>query len=99
MGPHAPKIAFPIFALEKDYIDTINSVILEEAYDLPLIAYKSENGLKLALEAYLSRPVSSGTFAMKRSPSEADPKVLYIKKLAEVASQLGSAVTALYQVW
>lgn len=98
MGQPAPKIAFPIFALEKDYINTINLVILEEAYDLPLIAYKSGNGLKLALEAYLRRPVSSGTFAMKRSPTDQDPKILYIKKLAVVAKQLGSTVTAVYHV-
>jgi hypothetical protein len=98
IGTPTPKVTFPIFALEKHYIDTINSVILEEAFDLPLIAYKTEHGLKLAIEAYLSRPMSPGTFAMKRVLFEDDPKILYIRKLAEIATHLGSPVKAVYQV-
>ena len=92
------KLSFSVFVLAQDDIDSINSVILEEASDLSLIVFKSKEGLKLALEAYLSRPIRLGMFSMKRVLSDDDdPKLIYLKQLEKVAEQLGSTIKAVYK--
>jgi hypothetical protein len=93
-GAPANKLSFPLFSLDSAAIQTINSVILEEAADLPAIVFKSRKGLQLALEAYLSRPTNPGTFSMKTVHGDDDPMIGHLKRLERTAKLLGSGVTA-----
>jgi Protein of unknown function (DUF4238) len=44
---------FEFFKLESHHVQLINSIFLEQAIDTRAIVFKSENGLRRALEAYL----------------------------------------------
>jgi hypothetical protein len=93
-GAPANKLPFPLLSLDSAAIQTINSVILEEAADLPAIVSKSRKGLQLALKAYLSRPTNLGTFSVKTVRGDNDPMIAYLKRLERIAKLLGSSVTA-----
>jgi hypothetical protein len=57
VSPGSAPLVLPANVYRNYYtIDSINSVILEEALDPSIVVFKSKEGLKLAFEAYLSRP-------------------------------------------
>lgn len=97
-GVVCEKLSLPIFRFDSEIIQLINSLILEEAFDLSMIVFESRHALRLALEAYLSRPITTGRFSMKRlSRHTADARLVYLKKLEHVAQMLGSKVEAVYK--
>jgi hypothetical protein len=96
-GALSSKLSFPLFSLNSATIQTINSVILEEASDLPIIVFKSRKGLQLALEAYLSRPTNPGIFSIKTVQCDEDPMIGHLKRIERIARLIGSNVTAVYK--
>lgn len=76
------KLSLSLFSLGSDVIQVINCLILEEFFDLPMIVFENRVGLHRALDAYLSRPITAGTFSMKRVSNEYDDaKFKYLKQL------------------
>ncbi|KAF1940452.1 hypothetical protein EJ02DRAFT_423997 [Clathrospora elynae] len=61
--------------------DKVNSVILEEAYDLSTIVFNSREALEVALQAYFSRPVDRGHYTMKTvTGNKNNLELLYLEK-------------------
>jgi hypothetical protein len=88
-GALSSTLSFPLFSLNSATIQTINSDILEESSDLPIIVFKSRKGLQLALEA--------GIFSMKTVQCDEDPMIGHLKRLERIARLIGSNVTAVYK--
>ncbi|KAF3006768.1 hypothetical protein E8E13_010097 [Curvularia kusanoi] len=93
----AKVLYFPIFRISSEHVQNINSVILNEAYDLPEIVFRSKSALLLALQAFLPMP-SEGFYSLKNYPSEGHDRVLYLKKLERFAHSEGLDIKAVYKL-
>jgi hypothetical protein len=91
---------FPFFRLESRHVQTINTIMLDQAHNIFTIVYKSDAALCKALEFYLSYPTcSNGNYSTKTiSERSDDPTLLLLRKLEHVAHILGSEVEAKYHV-
>ncbi|KAF1363359.1 hypothetical protein EJ07DRAFT_152852 [Lizonia empirigonia] len=87
----------PVIQIDSIAVQNINSLVLNEAYDLPMIAFKSKTALRLALEAFLLIP-GGGAYSLKNYTSEVDVRVMHLKKLEQVAHSLGSTAKAVYKL-
>jgi HPt (histidine-containing phosphotransfer) domain-containing protein len=87
-----------LYNINSNFTQIINSAILEESLDVPLIVFSSRSAFRQALECYLSRVPSSEPFTSKTvSGADNDLRPAYLKKLEGVAANLGSTVTAAYK--
>ena len=93
----AKTLCFPISKVGSEHVQYIDSVILNEAYDLPEIVYNKKPALLLALEAFLRMPIE-GYYSLKNYPSEDDARVVYLKKLERFVHSLGSEVKSVYKL-
>lgn len=87
----------PVIQIDSIAVQNINSLVLNEAYDLPMIAFKSSTALRLALEAFLLTR-GGGAYSLKNYTSEIDVRVTHLKKLEQVAHSLGSIAKAVYKL-
>jgi hypothetical protein len=91
---------FIFFKLESRHIQTINTIMLDQAHNITKLVFKSESALRMALEFYLTLPVhAKGDHSIKTITDRSDdPMLLLFRKLEHVARLLGSDITAVYHV-
>jgi hypothetical protein len=91
---------FFFFKLESRHIQTINTIMLDQAHKITKLVFKSESALRMALEFYLTLPVQAkGDHSIKTITDRSDdPMLLLFRKLEHVARLLGSDVTAVYHI-
>ncbi|EMD63735.1 hypothetical protein COCSADRAFT_358271 [Bipolaris sorokiniana ND90Pr] len=94
------KFDFIFFRLESNHAQKINMVMLDQAYNIDELVFKSKAGLRKALEFYLEYPcLTRGLYSMKTvSDKPDDPRLRFLKKMEHVARMLGSSTTAKYHV-
>lgn len=91
------KFCFRFFPISTEYVNKINSLMLEESYHISTIAFKSKLSARRALEHYLSMPCYQEGFTWKLvQTTPDDPKRLCIKKLEQALRKLGSDTAAVY---
>jgi hypothetical protein len=91
---------FVFFRLKSRHVQMINTVMLDQAHNTSMLVYKSEVGLRKALEFYLDYPTqSNGGHSIKTiTDRQDDPMLLLFRKLEYVAHAIGSSVKAKYHV-
>ncbi|KAE8853016.1 hypothetical protein HRS9122_00008 [Pyrenophora teres f. teres] len=94
------KFYFTFFQLETRHLQTINTVMLDQAHCISTLVYKSQLALRKALEFYLSASTqTTGIYSIKTIGDRPDdPMLLLLRKLEHLAHQLGSDVKANYHV-
>jgi Protein of unknown function (DUF4238) len=99
------KFCFRFFPISHKHVNKINCILLEQSYTISTIVSKSQLELRKTLEYYLSIPCeqntangveSCGFKAVGDTPN--DPRLVFLRKLEQVARQLGSNATAVYRV-
>lgn len=85
------KFFFKIFPISAEHVNKINCIMLEEAYKVSTMAFKSQSAARKTLEHYLSAPT-----VVRDEPD--DQKLAYLKKLEHVLRLWGSDTTAMYQI-
>jgi hypothetical protein len=90
------RFCFRFFPVSTAHTNKINTIFLDNSYKCSSIAYNSRPALRESLDYYLAIPIESG-FKVIDNESD-DPRFLCLKKLERVTSELGSKVTAIYQV-
>jgi hypothetical protein len=93
------KFCFRFFPISTEHVNKMNRVMLNESYKISTIVFKSQLGLRKTLEYYLSLPPGRDkTYNFKTVGAGPDgPRLACLKKLEQVAKQLGSDTTAVYQ--
>ena len=91
---------FLFFPLESRHVQTINTVMLDQAHKISTLVFNSKTALRRALEFYLSSPTqTNGHYSLKTiSDRQDDPMLLLFRKLEHLAHSLGSDVKAKYHV-
>ncbi|EUC48120.1 hypothetical protein COCMIDRAFT_49889, partial [Bipolaris oryzae ATCC 44560] len=94
------KFDFIFFRLESNHAQKINMVMLDQAYKIDQLVFKSKSALRKALEFYLEYPcLTRGLYSMKTvSDKPDDPRLRFLKKMEHVAHTLGSSAVAKYHV-
>lgn len=94
------KFCFRFFPISAEHVNKINGMMLEESYNTSKIVFKSKLGLRKTLEYYLSTPCKRNKSYSFKIVGDApnDPKLVCLKKLEQLAKQLGSNTTSVYQV-
>ncbi|KAJ6283841.1 hypothetical protein J3E71DRAFT_149649, partial [Bipolaris maydis] len=94
------KFDFVFFPINSKHVQTINMMMLDEAYEIEKLAFRSEAALLKAIEFYLEYPcLTRGLYSRKTvSYKPDDPKLRHLKKMEHVARMLGSSATAKYHV-
>jgi hypothetical protein len=90
-------LCFPIFKIDTNSVQHINSLILNEAHDVREIVYRSKSSLLLALEFFLIRQ-SDEFYGLKTFSVKDNRKVAQLIKLEIIAHSLGSNVQAEYEL-
>lgn len=90
-------LCFPIFKINTENVQIINSLILNEAHDVQEIVYRSKSSMLLAIEPFLG--ISSDEFyGIKTFSVTDDRKVAQLRKLEMISHSLGSKVKAVYEI-
>jgi hypothetical protein len=92
-------LCFPIFKINTDNVQFINSLILNEAHDVQEIAYRSKLLMLLALEVFLGIP-SHEFYGLKTFSVKDNRKIAQLRKLERFAHDHspGPKVKAVYKV-
>ena len=94
------KFCFRFFPISTEHTERINCILLEESYSISTIVFKSQLAARKTLENYLSMPCEIDGrchFKIVAHTSD-DPRLMFLRKLEQVAKQLGSNATAIYHV-
>ena len=94
------KFCFRYFPISAEHVNKINAIMLTESYNTSKIVFKSKFWVLKALEYYLSMPCEQdGVYHYKIFEDMPDePRLAWLKKLAQAAKQLGSNTKAVYQL-
>jgi hypothetical protein len=90
------RFHFTFFRLESRHVQTINSILLNEAHKISIIVFKSERAFRAALEFYINYPSGNkGGHSLKALGLRPDdPRSMLLVKLVAVARLLGSDINA-----
>jgi hypothetical protein len=90
------RFHFTFFRLESRHVQTINSILLNEAHKISIIVFKSERAFRAALEFYINYPSGNkGGHSLKALGLRPDdPRSMLLVKLVAVAHLLGSDINA-----
>ncbi len=96
----ADTFEFPYFRLASDHVQTINSVMLDQAHNISKLVFRSESALRKAVEFYLEYPTQANGGHSRKTISgrKDDPMLLLFQKLEKLVHSLGSDVEAKYYV-
>ena len=94
------KFCFRFFPISTEHVNKINCIMLEEAYKISTIAFKSQLAARKTLECYLGTVIETGKSCNFKTVGDRpdDQKLIYLKKLEHVLKQLGSDTTAVYHI-
>lgn len=87
------KFYFRFFRISTKHVNRINSVFLQESYQLSTIIFKSHPAARKALEYYLKK---NFFWLMETSMPDDEPRFERLRKLEQAAQLLGSEVPAVY---
>jgi hypothetical protein len=90
-------LCFPIFKIDTNSVQHINSLILNEAHDVREIVYRSKSSLLLKLNFFLSRQ-SDEFYGLKTFSVKDNRKVAQLIRLEIIAHSLGSNLKAEYKL-
>jgi hypothetical protein len=76
------KFYFYFFPISIDHVYRINAIMLQEAYETSVIAFKTTCGARRALEFYLGMSCERGFKTI--SDAVDDPRLAYLKMLQQV---------------
>lgn len=86
---HDHKFEMRFFRLETDWAQKINLFFFDNAYDSTNIVFGSPHGFLKALEYFMEAPADFGKLAIGE---HAEPREVYLLKLAALAKALGSTI-------
>jgi hypothetical protein len=89
------RFCFRFFKISTEYVNKVNTIMLENAHEHQTIAFASRTALKRTIEHYLSLPPDQG-FKIVYDEGN-DLRLTYLLKLEEVLKQLGSDKRLVYQ--
>ena len=91
------KFCFKFFKISTSHMNMINTIILEEANSVPMIAFKSQLALKRVMCYYLSTPTDAAEMRGFKQVFDT-AKLTCFRKLEGLAKQLGSDTRAVYRL-
>ena len=92
------RFCFRFFPTSTRHVNIINSIMLEESYAISTIAFKSKSSARKALEFYLTLGSDDSPKFKNVTDTPGDSRLACLKKLEQVAKELGSDSTAVYHV-
>ncbi|KAK3940284.1 hypothetical protein QBC46DRAFT_385771 [Diplogelasinospora grovesii] len=81
------EFSFPIFPIETRHVDTINGILLDNAYRCSSVVFESDASFARTLEWYLTTPPSSIGKVVMNDP---EAREACLKKLESISRYLGS---------
>lgn len=90
------RFCFRFFPLETEHVNRINAIMLEESHSISNIVFKSHSGLRMAIDYYLTMSTTGGFKLCDGMPGE--PRLCLLKKLEHLVNEMGSSVTAVYNL-
>jgi Protein of unknown function (DUF4238) len=87
------KFSFTFFPVETEHVNTINGILLDNAYHCSSLVFNSIESFSSTLEWFLTSPCSSGKIVMG---TDTDLRLTYLKKLATISQSLGSEKTPVW---
>jgi hypothetical protein len=79
-----------------EHVNKINTILPEQSDNISAIVFRSHAGIQRAMEFYLGMPAGLG---FKNCSDVADdPRLLFLRKLERLLSDMGSQTRAVYQI-
>ena len=94
------KFCFRFFPISTEHTDRLNFIMLENAYHVSTIVFKSRQAAARTLKEYLTVPCElngSASFKMIAGSGD-DQRLNFLRTLEKIVSDLGSEVVATYQI-
>ncbi|KAG8526347.1 uncharacterized protein KY384_000340 [Bacidia gigantensis] len=90
------RFCFKFFPISVQQTDRINFIMLENSYAASTMVFKTPSAAKRTLQEYLTTPCEiNGLRSFKTVENMTnDPRFLFIKKLEQLVSKLGTNITA-----
>jgi hypothetical protein len=93
------RFHFLFFRIQSRHVQMINTVMLDQAHNISKLVYRTESGLRKALEFFLDYPIQAkGQHSLKTVTHPENPRIPLLRKLEQVADMLGSNVKAKYHL-
>jgi len=89
--PSRHRFCFRFFRIMLGHVSTLNNLFLEEAYRSTALVFKTKQGLREILEAYLADTAPQLKLVVD---VPGDPRMLFLKMLERIVVQLGGSVKA-----
>lgn len=90
------EFCFEFFKIPAEHVNTINSIMLENAHEHKLIAFASRDSLRETLEQYITVP-SDRKFKLVFEKAD-DSRLQFLRKLEQVLHKLGSNGRLVYHL-
>lgn len=94
------RFCFPFFPISTYHVNKINCIMLEQSCSISTIAFKTPSIARKSFEYYLSMPCQVSDFRSFKviTGDLNNQRLLFLKKMECILKQMGSNITAVYQV-